>query len=159
MSEFWTRTFKIAALVVAAYLLLFLVELSGAGRLDDVNRYAREAGMTIDSIRAFPVLGSTVSVYQLNGAAGSVIATSDRTVGYRSRFTVVAYYSPDKTEPDVIVVGASESAMVDRLLPRRRVPATTLVDALTGASVTAHVIEESLERSQWAVRRFREERR
>lgn len=159
MSEFWARTLKIAALLVGAYLLLFLVELSGAGRTGEVERYAREADMTVDSVREYAVLGSTVSVYRLNGDDGSVLAARDRTVGYRSRLTVVAYYGTDGAEPEVIVVESSESAMVDRVLPRRPVPASTLIDALSRATVTAGAIENSLERSRWAIRRFREDRR
>jgi len=159
MSEFWARTLKIAALVLAAYLLLFLVELSGAGPMSDVERYARETGMSIDATYEYSILGRPVSVFLLNGDDQRFLVTSGPTVGYQSRFTVVAYYSSAGAEPEVFVEGASESAMVDRVLPRRARPASEVIDALSGATATAAALDRSLERSRWAVRRFREETR
>lgn len=157
MSEFWIRFFKISALIVGACLVLFLIELTGAGPVNEIERYARDHRLLIESHTVYEISGTEVAVYSLAAGETRILGTVVQTVGYQSRFRVVVFYPGDQQDPLLLVSGHSESAMVERVLESTPVSVPQVLDALSGATVTANAIDRSLIRSDAAVRRFREE--
>lgn len=150
------RLLKVSALLVAAYLVLFLIELAGLAPPDAVDAFARQEGMAIDAEQRLTIGGAEVTVVVLSNGDREVLATVDTTRGYRSRMRVTAFYERDLSAAMLVVDRDAESVLVERVLPRRPESLPLVLDALSGATVTADAIDASMRRSYAAIRRFRE---
>lgn len=156
MSEYWIRFLKVSALIVGAYLVLALFELFVSDEGSE-ERIVREFGFPINDSRSYSIGGEEVGVFSIGDEENEYLVATDRVTGYQSRFTVVVLFSGDRSEPLIVVDGASESVTVDRLLPRRPTAAGGVIDAITGATVTANALRSALQRCRVAIRQFIED--
>ncbi len=158
MSEFWTRFSKFSGLIVGAIVVVLLIDLAGIGQDDDVTRIARDRGLPIETTREIEIDGQIVRVVYLGvpGAREFLVVAEAR--GYRSRFRLIAHYAGDISEPRIAIAGDSEWSRLEHAIPRNPTAAPLVLDALSGATVTADAISDALWRCEIAVRRAQQGR-